>query len=249
MFDKSIIETDSFLNISMSAKALYFLLGMECDDEGFVSPTRVLRLYGGEVGDIKNLMDVGLVIRFNTGVLVITDWHQNNYLDKKRIKPTQYQIEKKQLQLTEQGKYVFNQCLTDVQREQYSIEEKRVEESSTVSEQSSHVRSVPKHNPLGAEIIKAFETVDPKNKKYYNNKTQRDACDFLIEQYGLDEVLKVIDILPQTNGMEFVPIITTPLQLRDKWVQLGTALKRTKVKKQPEVIIMNNNYDKNKSRF
>ena len=55
---------------------------MECDDEGFVSPTRVLRLYGGEFGDIKNLVDVGLVIRFKTGVLVITDWNQNNYLDK-----------------------------------------------------------------------------------------------------------------------------------------------------------------------
>jgi hypothetical protein len=106
------------------------------------------------------------------------------------------------------------------------------------SEPSSQVTSVPKHNQLGAQIIKAFETVDAKNKKYYGNKTQRDACDFLIEQYGLDEVLKVIEILPQTNGMEYVPIVTTPLQLRDKWVQLGTSLKRTKVKKQPEVIII-----------
>lgn len=123
MFDRSIIETDNFLNISMSAKALYFLLGMEADDEGFVSPNRILRLYGGEMGDIKNLVDTGLVIPFKSGVLVITDWNQNNYLDKNRIKQTQYQDEKKLLQLTEQGKYVLNNRST-------SIEEKRIVQNS-----------------------------------------------------------------------------------------------------------------------
>ncbi len=128
MFDRSIIETDSFLNISLSAKALYFLLGMECDDEGFVSPNRVLRLYGGEMGDIKNLVDVGLVIRFKSGVLVITDWNQNNYLDKNRIKPTQYQKEKEILILTEQGKYELNNSSTNVQPEERRIEEKSIEQ-------------------------------------------------------------------------------------------------------------------------
>ena len=33
MFDKSIIENDWFMDLSMAAKALYFLLGMEADDE------------------------------------------------------------------------------------------------------------------------------------------------------------------------------------------------------------------------
>jgi hypothetical protein len=113
--------------------------------------------------------------------------------------------------------------------------------SSSVSEQSSQGDLIP-------QIIKAFETVNPACKRMYGIPTQRKACGDLIESYGLDEVLKVIDVLPQTNGMEYVPVVTTPLQLRDKWVQLGTALKRTKVKKQSEVIIMNNNYDKNKSR-
>lgn len=129
MFDKAIIETDAFLHISMSAKALYFLLGMECDSEGFVSPTRVLRLYGGEMGDIKNLVDVGLVIKFKSGVLVITDWHQNNYLDKNRIKPTQYQEEKKQLTLTLGGKYELNNGLTLVQ----PVEKSRVEKSRDIA--------------------------------------------------------------------------------------------------------------------
>lgn len=121
MFDRAIIETDKFLNISLSAKALYFLLGMEADDEGFVSPNRVLRIYGGEIGDLKNLIDTGLVIPFESGVVVITDWNENNWLDSRRIKPTQYQTEKKLLYLTRNKKYVLSNSLA-------SIEEKRTEE-------------------------------------------------------------------------------------------------------------------------
>jgi hypothetical protein len=111
MFDRAIIETDKFLNVSLSAKALYFLLGMEADDEGFVSPNRVIRLYGGEMGDIKNLIDTGLIIPFESGVVVITDWNTNNWLDSRRIKTTQYEKEKKLLVLTDSNKYVLSQCL------------------------------------------------------------------------------------------------------------------------------------------
>ena len=116
MFDRSIIETDNFLNVSLSAKAIYFLLGMEADDEGFVSPNRVVRLYGGEAGDIKNLIDVGLIIPFKSGVVVITDWNQNNWLDGRRIKPTQYQKEKKMLTLTQGKKYELSIGLASAQR-------------------------------------------------------------------------------------------------------------------------------------
>lgn len=83
-----------------------------------------------------------------------------------------------------------------------------------------------KHDPLGAEIIKAFELVDPKNKNYYGNTSQRAACDFLLKEYGLEEVLKRITVLPRTNKTSYFPTITTPVQLRDKWVQLQDAADR-----------------------
>lgn len=83
-----------------------------------------------------------------------------------------------------------------------------------------------KHNPLGAEVIKAFEGIDPKNKKYYNNTTQREACDFLIDQYGLQVVVERIAIVSKTNGLPYFPVITTPVQLRDKWVQHQKQLER-----------------------
>jgi len=81
-------------------------------------------------------------------------------------------------------------------------------------------------------IIKILEKftkiVNPNCKRYYGNKTQRSACEDLIESYGFKEVMKVIDLLPQIKGMKYIPTITTPLQLRDKYEQLKTALLREK---------------------
>ena len=73
MFNKSITDTEKFINMPMSTKALYFLLGMETDDYGYVSPKRVMRMYGGSDDDIKILIAKGFIIPFEDGVIVITE--------------------------------------------------------------------------------------------------------------------------------------------------------------------------------
>lgn len=125
MFDKAIIDTDRFMDLSMTAKALYFLLGMEADDEGFVSYKKVMRIHGGNEDDIKVLIAKNFLIIFESGVVVITDWNKNNWLDSRRTKPTEYQKEKNQLSLTENNTYVLSERLA-------SIEERSIEENSIV---------------------------------------------------------------------------------------------------------------------
>ena len=127
MFDLDIINQDSFIELPMDAIALYFLLGMEADDEGFVNPKRVMKLYGGKEDSIKVLSAKGYLIPFESGVVVITDWKRNNYLNKDRIKPTIYSYEKSLLNYDEitQKYSMFNKCLTNVH-----IEEKRIVENS-----------------------------------------------------------------------------------------------------------------------
>lgn len=131
MFDRSLIETDSFSDLPMTAKAIYFLLGMEADDEGFVSPKRVVKIYGGSDDDIKVLIAKNFVIPFQSGVVVITDWNNNNWLDNRRVKPTVYQEEKKQLVIDDNKKYqLLSICLASAQPEERSIEEYRGEENN-----------------------------------------------------------------------------------------------------------------------
>lgn len=102
-------------------------------------------------------------------------------------------------------------------------------ESNTFAGTSPAKSSKATYNPLGAEILKAFEEIDPKNKSYYGNKNQRSACDFLIEEYGLERILKVIkDVLPKTNGKPYYPMIVSPWDLKEKGTKLKDAIERDK---------------------
>lgn len=77
------------------------------------------------------------------------------------------------------------------------------------------------------KVIKAFETINPASSKFYGNKTQRAACQFLIDTYGLDRTILVIEqTLPKTNGMKYFPTILSPVQLQDKWSSLESAIKK-----------------------
>ena len=94
---------------------------------------------------------------------------------------------------------------------------------------------------LGADILKEFEDkVDPKNGTYYNNKTQRAAADFLIEEYSFEKVSKVISILQKTNKIPYYPKIYSPADLKEKWQALRDAIETKKTEligKEPKFII------------
>lgn len=85
-------------------------------------------------------------------------------------------------------------------------------------------------NPIGLQvnkIIESFEVINENCKNAYSNNTQRKACEFLIEEYGFDEIKRIVEILlPQTNGRAYFPNITTPIQLRDKLATLRNAVQK-----------------------
>jgi hypothetical protein len=97
MFSKNITESDSFLDMPLSTQALYFHLGMEADDDGFVTPNRVLRMISSTTDDLKLLVTKQYVIPFECGVVVISHWNEHNYIQKDRYKATIYLEEKNKL--------------------------------------------------------------------------------------------------------------------------------------------------------
>lgn len=76
-------------------------------------------------------------------------------------------------------------------------------------------------------LLDIFSSKNPAIKRMYGNVTQRQACRTLIDTYGLERLKKIVlETLPKTNGLQFFPTITTPLQLLDKFTTLESAIKK-----------------------
>ena len=106
MFAKTIIDSDAFLDLPISAQALYFHLSMRADDEGFINkPRAIMNMIGAKNDDMKLLIDKKFVIYFDSGVIVIKHWKIHNYIQPNRLKETKYKFEKASLYLDENNAY------------------------------------------------------------------------------------------------------------------------------------------------
>lgn len=108
MFAKSIVRSDAFLELPTGARDLYFQLGMEADDDGFVnSPRRIMREIGSNETELEQLVSKNFIILFQTGVLAIKHWKINNLIRRDRYRATKYQEELSQLTLKRNGSYTL----------------------------------------------------------------------------------------------------------------------------------------------
>ena len=115
MFAKKIIDSDDFLDMPLSAQALYFHLGMRADDDGFVNNARIIyRLIGASADDLKLLIDGKYLTDFQNGIMVINHWKINNFIRKDRYVETMFLREKQQLFCDDTGAYIVetNQAYT-----------------------------------------------------------------------------------------------------------------------------------------
>ena len=109
MFSIDVTETDAFLEMPLTAQALYFHLGMRGDDDGFVSnPRSIMRVAGCSESDLTMLAEAGYIISFRSGVIVISDWKVNNNLRNDRYKPTTFQDERSMLSETANKRYILS---------------------------------------------------------------------------------------------------------------------------------------------
>ena len=109
MFAKTIVLSDAFLDMPLSARCLYFTLGMFADDDGFVnSPKGIMRQAGCSEDDMKVLLAKKFLLAFDSGVIVIKHWRINNYLRNDRYVPTKYIDEKAMLSEDENNAYTLS---------------------------------------------------------------------------------------------------------------------------------------------
>lgn len=108
MFSLKIVGSDAFLDMPFSTRELYFQLGMYADDDGFVSPRKIMRMTGASDDDLKILLTKHFLIPFESGVVVVKHWKMNNELKKDRYTPSQYHEERSTLYLKENGAYTLD---------------------------------------------------------------------------------------------------------------------------------------------
>jgi len=168
MFNKVITNDDNFLEMPCSSQVLYFHLSMNADDDGFVNNWKsIMRITGTKEDDLKVLIAKQYIIPFDSGVIVIRHWRLNNYLQKDRIIPTQYQEELKQLQLNNNNVYnMYTKCIHSIDKN--SIDKNSIDiygEFQNVKLSKEEYHKLEQANLL-PYIEKLSSYMASKNKKY-----------------------------------------------------------------------------------
>lgn len=174
MFDKKITESDRFIDLPNSTKALYFMAGMSADDRGFFQPKKLQRECGFTDDDYKILIAKNFFIAFDSGVMVVTDWNKNNWLDSRRLTETEYIDELNMLKLIN-NKYELGVDTLSAKPvlSENSIVENSIEENSSSKPAADEVMSFYLNNinsaitPYEAEVIEKYQKELPNDLIIY----------------------------------------------------------------------------------
>lgn len=106
MFAKTIVDSDAFLDMPVTARLLYYDLAMRADDDGFNNaPRKVMRTIGASPDDLNVLVARKFVIPFDNGVVVIKHWRIHNYIRKDTYSATAYKDQREMLEFDENNAY------------------------------------------------------------------------------------------------------------------------------------------------
>ena len=166
MFAKSITESDAFLDLPLSAQALYFHLSMNADDEGFInSVKRIQRICGASDEDFRQLTNRAFVITFESGICVIKHWKINNRIRKDRECKTNYPEEKRLLIEKENGVYSLQTAEKAIKTETFAehygclpaekptTEDYEPEEKEPVKEEPEREEEPPEEKDIELEAM------------------------------------------------------------------------------------------------
>lgn len=106
MFSKDIVRSDAFLDLPISSQALYFHLGMEADDRGYVNnPKAVIRNTGAALGDLEQLANKRFVLIRGESLILIKGWRINNCIQPSRLVESKFVDDLEKLFFDENDSY------------------------------------------------------------------------------------------------------------------------------------------------
>lgn len=196
MFSLDVVNTDKFMEMPLTAQALYFHLGMRADDDGFIaSPRQIMKAVECKQDDMKILISKGYVIPFESGIVVIRHWKQHNYIQSDRYRKTKFLEERSHLELVE------NVYITDTERIQNGS---NVEPQYRLSKDIVRVRVRDRDSiELGDTVCTEPEesvSMPPVISLILNDKSLHDIFQSDID--GWKELYPAVDILQELRKMK-----------------------------------------------
>ena len=200
-FSKKIVRSDDFLDLPVSTQLLYFQLGMEADDRGYINNARsVIKITGCGVGDLEMLIAKRFVLVRQEKLILIKGWRINNSIQPTRVCESQYVDDLKLLFFDERGSYTEREtnlpvskiiCRQDddkVSTQVNLIEDNLIKDNLTKDNDLTRLNEI-KANPFAKELVNKL--IDC---KYINiNCLQlRDYLNYF--ESLLDEGKKVVDV-------------------------------------------------------
>lgn len=240
MFSQKITETDKFLDMGLTAQSLYFHLGMNADDDGFVgNPKSIKRMIGASEDDLKALVEKDYLIVFDDGVVVIKDWRVSNYVKPDRYTPTIYTDDRKLIGLDKNKRYQFvsdleperNQvgtkmspeCIQDGDKMEPNCIQSSSKNKNQISSESSQPQQGQGFNPVEPNWNQNGTEMDPQvrlgkskdrvrlSKVSLNNTTSNQIISKLKDSIKSDKLKQELDQFISVLGNDVVAFAITSM--------------------------------------
>lgn len=235
LFSQSITETDAFLDMPLTAQGLYFHLGMNADDDGFVSPRKIMRMVGANADDLRVLIAKRFVLSFDSGVVVIKHWLINNSIRRDRYHATTWQKELATLTTNEFGSYTEKRNFQQTLLNDISITTSNSDEDALKQPNDNQMETEVKLSKAKLSKVNNINTTDvvlaeksPTKKTPSKNidllfdywqeqigyaitskrQANRFACSNLIKKFGVEDVKRLVDGVLQAQGDRYGPKIS-----------------------------------------
>ena len=203
MFAKTIIDSDAFLDMSLSTQSLYFHLSMRADDDGFVNnPKKIQRMIGCGDDELKMLVTKKFIIPFESGICVIKHWKIHNYIQTDRYKETVYKEEKAHLEIKDNKayKYLDAACIQPV----YKMETQDRLGKDRLGKDSIDNSII--NNTCSSElqrIIEKWNSLGLQNLKFIKQGTNRyTMLQARIKEYGIDSIISAIESINKSSFLK-----------------------------------------------
>lgn len=112
-----------------------------------------------------------------------------------------------------------------------AYKEEPEENKNHINNNNNPLTPLKGENKQIAELINLFKEVNPSYGEFFKRKSQRAAIERMLQTIGYEKLHSAITVLRKTNGEEYAPTITSPVQLEMKLAALEAFLRKRKNKK------------------